>query len=92
MKISSFAKVLFFLEPRVSSQDKLLVLGCGAGACVMAGALLYSLDQIQGMDLMQVRTGYLYSTEIHHGVGIAVLYFGVSRLDNPRLSKYQLCE
>lgn len=76
VKFSSFAKVLFFLEPPLASEDRLLILGCGAGACVMTSALLYRLNQIQGMDLMQARTDSckLYTTAIHHNVGIAVCF------------------
>ena len=51
MVFLSFAKTLFFLKP--SSEERLLVLGCGAGICVMASALLYDLQEIRGMDLKE---------------------------------------
>ena len=47
----SFAKTLFFLK--LSSEDRLLLLGCGAGTCVMASALLYDLREIRGIDLKE---------------------------------------
>lgn len=53
VKFHSFAKLLFFLRP--TPEERLLVLGCGAGNSVMASALLYRWHQIQGMDLMQAR-------------------------------------
>lgn len=53
VKFRSFAKLLFFLDPR--PEDHLLVLGCGAGACVIASALLYDLCQIQAVDSIQAR-------------------------------------
>lgn len=54
VKFRSFAKLLFFLDPQ--PEDSLLVLGCGAGACVMASALLYELGKIQAVDSNQART------------------------------------
>ncbi|CAM9347480.1 unnamed protein product [Ectocarpus sp. 13 AM-2016] len=45
----SFAKLLFFLEPRPTPDDRLLVLGYGTGVCVLAAALLYDLRRIQGI-------------------------------------------
>lgn len=54
VKCRSFAKLLFFLNPQ--PEERLLVLGCGAGTCVMASALLYDLGRIQGVDPVQART------------------------------------
>lgn len=54
VKFRSFAKLLFFLNPQ--PEDRLLVLGCGAGTCVMASALLHDLGQIQAVDSSQART------------------------------------
>lgn len=51
MEFLSFAKTLFFLK--LSSEDRLLLLGCGAGTCVMASALLYDLREIRGIDLKE---------------------------------------
>lgn len=50
----SFAKLLFFLEPRPTPDDRLLVLGYGAGVCVLTAALLYNLCQIQGICAAEV--------------------------------------
>ncbi|CAM9709258.1 unnamed protein product [Ectocarpus fasciculatus] len=50
---SSFAKLLFFLEPRPAPNDRLLVLGYGAGVCVLTTALLYNLHQIQGISVVE---------------------------------------
>lgn len=54
VKFRSFAKLLFFLDPQ--PEDRLLVLGCDAGSCVMASALLYDLGQIQAVESMQARS------------------------------------
>eukprot|EP00903_Cladosiphon_okamuranus_P008399 g8075.t1 len=51
VKFRSFAKLFFFLDPQ--PEDRLLVLGCGAGACVLASALLYELGKIRAVDAMQ---------------------------------------
>ncbi|CAM9522870.1 unnamed protein product [Scytosiphon promiscuus] len=53
VQFRSFAKLLGFLEPPPAPQDCLLVLGHGVVSCLIAGALLYNMHSIQGVDLMQ---------------------------------------
>ncbi|CAM9638376.1 unnamed protein product, partial [Choristocarpus tenellus] len=50
LEVLSFCRLLSRLAP--VHTDRLLVLGCGAGALVLAGALLYSLDSVQGLNPM----------------------------------------
>eukprot|EP00752_Nemacystus_decipiens_P012128 g10753.t1 len=47
----SFSRLLVFLDP--TPEDRILVLGCGAGSCVVASALLYDVGQIRAVASFQ---------------------------------------